>query len=78
VKLQKNFTTRIVSKYDYVFTFGKYKGYKLEYVIDVEPSYIIWLSDENVLIFTPEIIETATENYADSSSDDYREDYESF
>lgn len=27
---------------DYVFTFGKYKGYKLTTVLDRDPSYVEW------------------------------------
>ena len=33
---------------DYMLTFGRHKGNTLEYVSRIDPSYIIWLS-ENVL-----------------------------
>lgn len=36
-------------KNDHVMTFGKYKGMTLEDIADENPSYIIWLVDNNIL-----------------------------
>lgn len=34
---------------DHVMTFGKYKGMTLGNIADEDPSYIIWLTDNNIL-----------------------------
>lgn len=34
----------IISSYDIVLTFGKYKGKSLGYIYDIDPSYINWLA----------------------------------
>lgn len=34
---------------DHVMAFGKYKGMTLADIADQDPSYVIWLTDNNVL-----------------------------
>ncbi len=36
-------------KNNHVMTFGKYKGMTLGSIADEDPSYIIWLTDNNIL-----------------------------
>ena len=42
-------------------TFGKYKGYTIQYVLDTEPGYIVWLEEENVLEMPEDIYQEAQE-----------------
>lgn len=37
------------------FTFGKYKGQSLQYVIDTDPGYINWIEDNEVVGFTEDV-----------------------
>jgi hypothetical protein len=50
---------QIVTSYEDVITFGKFKGETIGRIAEVEPSYIVWLNDEEVVKFTKEIVEAA-------------------
>lgn len=67
-------TKWIADSYDCVFPFGKYKGYKVRYVIDNEPSYILWLDEQDIVKFTDEMIDEAEEN-DDAQHDPYEDEY---
>ena len=56
-----------IDSYDYVFTFGKYKGFTCEKVIDVNPAYILWLNENQVADIDTEILETASIEDAENS-----------
>ena len=43
---------------DFVMPFGKYKGKTLSEISEADPSYIVWLSDNNVLSIESEFLET--------------------
>ena len=51
---------------DYIFTFGKCKGQSIEEVIDNEPSYVIWCS-ENIDWFD---LDTDVYDMAEEKSND--------
>lgn len=40
----------------HVITFGKYKGLTLDAIADQDPSYIIWLVDNNVLDINSKLV----------------------
>jgi uncharacterized protein (DUF3820 family) len=42
-------------------TFGKYKGKSIQYILDTEPGYIVWLEEENVLEMPEDIYREAQE-----------------
>jgi len=42
-----------------IFTFGKFKGKTVRYVLEHEPSYILWLVDNQIVDFPQEIIDNA-------------------
>jgi uncharacterized protein (DUF3820 family) len=42
-------------------TFGKYKGKSIQYILDTEPGYIVWLEEENVLEMPEDIYQEAQE-----------------
>jgi len=48
-----------------VMTFGKYKGKTIEYIIGVDPQYIIWLYRNSIrdISFSGDIIYRAFERY---------------
>lgn len=50
---------QIVKSYDDIITFGKFKGKTIDWIAKNDPSYIIWLNDEQVVDFPAEIIEAA-------------------
>jgi len=47
--------------FNHVMTFGKYKGKSIAEILDVNPSYIIWLSDNNVLNISDKVLGMAYE-----------------
>lgn len=49
---------------DYVLTFGKYKGRSLGWVLGNDPSYIIWLVDNDALSVADELVEEAKSKIA--------------
>jgi uncharacterized protein (DUF3820 family) len=47
--------------FNHIMTFGKYKGRLIAEILDVNPSYIIWLSDNNVLNISDKVLGMAYE-----------------
>ena len=47
--------------FDSVFTFGKYKGDKVEDVIDNDPSYMAWMVENDVASLSSEVVESLAE-----------------
>jgi uncharacterized protein (DUF3820 family) len=47
--------------FGHVMTFGKYKGKSIAEILDVNPSYIIWLYDNNVLSIDDKVLGMAYE-----------------
>ena len=41
----------------FVMSFGKYKGRTLDDISDLDPGYVVWLADENVLKIDDEILD---------------------
>jgi uncharacterized protein (DUF3820 family) len=48
--------TRLEHGWDYVFTFGKYKGKTVRDVMDENPGYLIWAHESGAAYFTQSII----------------------
>lgn len=42
-------------------TFGKHKGRTIQYILDEEPSYIIWLVEEDIVEIPDDIYQEAQE-----------------
>jgi hypothetical protein len=42
---------------DFVLTFGKYKGKKLEDIAEIDPYYVIWLSEDQILKIDDDFME---------------------
>jgi hypothetical protein len=53
------FSGWIAKDYDCVFPFGKYKYFTIKEVININPSYIIWLKEKDIVVFSDEIIRNA-------------------
>ena len=53
---------------DFVMPFGKYRGQTLYLIADNDPSYIMWLADENVLQIEREFLDAVR-------MDDMEQDY---
>lgn len=49
---------------EYVLTFGKYKGSSLGSLLVTDPSYIIWLVDNDALTVADELVEEAKSKIA--------------
>jgi uncharacterized protein (DUF3820 family) len=47
--------------FNHVMTFGKHKGKSIAEILDVNPNYIIWLSDNNVLNISDKVLGMAFE-----------------
>lgn len=55
-----------------VLTFGRYKGWTVQQVLDENPSYIIWLADEKVMVVKKSLLTEAEElEYARSVDAQY-------
>lgn len=48
-----------VTTYDDVMTFGKHMGKTIYWIADNEPSYIVWLSEEEIVKFPKDMLEAA-------------------
>lgn len=68
----RNGYRQIISSRDDELTFGKHKGKSIYWILEHEPGYILWLSDEKIVQFPVDILEDA-QNYADEQ-EDYSDD----
>lgn len=59
-----------LKKFTDVLQFGKYKGHSVEFVLNKEPSYIVWLEEEGVCKVSSEIYDEAQ----DLDDYDYQDD----
>ena len=50
---------QIVTSGEDVLTFGKFKGETIQYVLDNEPHYIIWLDDSGIVDMDVSILDEA-------------------
>jgi hypothetical protein len=60
MKQSEQFSAEIT--WGYVFTFGKHDGETIEEILEDDPSYIIWLSENTYHIINEEILRIAEEN----------------
>lgn len=61
-------TRKMTHKLD-KFEFGRHKGKTVREVIEKDPSYILWLVEENAVEFPQEFIDSAEDNILDSAMD---------
>jgi len=59
---------QIVKKYDDAITFGKYFGKSFRYILEENPSYIVWLNDENIVKLPARLVEKAEKMKFDRTS----------
>lgn len=52
-------TPSSITSTEQVFTFGKHKGYSVEYVLQDDPDYFLWLHDEHICKVSKEILDMA-------------------
>lgn len=48
---------------DTVLQFGKHKGWTIGDCVECDPSYVIWLSEDEVMKIPDDILEEAQENW---------------
>lgn len=58
-----------------VFIFGKHKGQTVNRVLQIEPSYLLWLDRKNIVSFEIEVLNAAIAQA--ETLEDYGEDNES-
>ena len=46
-----------------VFIFGKFNGKTVRYVLEHEPSYILWLNELQIVKFSQEILDNAEDEF---------------
>ena len=48
-----------ITKKTYVLNFGKHKGHSIAFVIENDPGYILWLSEQEIVEFSDDILDEA-------------------
>lgn len=61
-----------------IINFGKYKGFSFEEISDIDPSYILWLSENVESVKLPKKWLEAVEWDVREEEDNYMDAYESF
>ena len=56
--------------FDFIMTFGKHKGEKLVQILDKNPSYIIWLAENEVVKIPSDLLAMA---FNDTMAPDYED-----
>ncbi|MBX4206147.1 hypothetical protein KW795_03020, partial [Candidatus Microgenomates bacterium] len=64
----KPFPSKIISVND-VLTFGKHKGLTVDFVLESDPAYIVWLEEEKICEVEQEIYNLAQECDEENSND---------
>ena len=59
---------------DTVLQFGKHKGWTIGDCVEADPSYVIWLSEDEVMKIPADILEEAQENW-DTDQNDMEDDW---
>ena len=54
---------------DTVLQFGKHKGWTIGECVEADPSYVIWLSEDEVMKIPADILEEAQENWDTDQND---------
>lgn len=67
-----------MTKPEDIITFGKYKGKTFEEISDIEPSYILWLSENVESVKLPKKWLEAVEWDVREDEDNFMDAYESF
>ena len=61
--------------FDFVMPFGKYSGKKLVEILDENPSYIIWLSENDVVKVPDDILTMARHDTMSPDFEDLHSDW---
>lgn len=61
---------QIIKDYEDIMTFGKYKGKTIEWIVDEQPSYIVWLVENEIIECDDEIYEDVQAADANTSYPD--------
>jgi len=61
--------------FDYVMTFGKYKGKTLVQILDECPSYIVWLSENDVVKIPDDLLTMACHDTMSPDFEDLHGDW---
>lgn len=51
---------QVVKNYGEKITFGKHKGKTFQWILDNEPSYLLWLDREEIVDMPEDLVEAAT------------------
>ena len=77
--MQKYGVQRMKSRSDYitrdtVLSFGKHRGWTIGECVECDPSYVIWLSEDEVMKIPADILEEAQENWDTDQMEQEEED----
>ena len=61
--------------FDYVMPFGKYKGKTLVQILDENPSYIVWLSENDVVKVSDDLLTMACHDTMSPDFEDLHGDW---
>jgi hypothetical protein len=67
---------QIIKSRDDKLIFGKHKGESIEFVLNTDASYILWLDTEEIVEFTEDIIDDAIRLERDQHREYLRDNYE--
>ena len=56
---RSNTPRQVIKSREDVFVFGKHKGHTVQIVLDEDPGYIVWLDEEEILVFPDDIYQKA-------------------
>lgn len=57
--------TQIITKQSEILTFGKYKHQTVQHILRTDPSYIVWLHENEIVQFPEDIIKLAEDKVDD-------------
>lgn len=69
--LNKKKYRQVIKSESEILLFGKFKNCTVQHVLRTEPSYILWLDEEQVVKFPQEILDNATDNEFDNRMDEF-------
>lgn len=67
---------QIVKSYDDVITFGKFRGKTFGWIAEIEPSYIEWLNNEEVVDMPEEMVQAAIDDAEEDGRNEWGDSWD--
>lgn len=69
--MKRSKARQTVRDYSDIMSFGKWKGKSFKTIADTDPSYLVWLNNEEIVDMPKEMVEAALSDWQDDPKHEY-------